>query len=112
MSVAVHLRRITSFAPVRRHLREGWNILVSGLLVAARSVSHAAGLGTCRPVLDRITTRDLEQRRVRLGLRDTGQLHDHVSETWVGTLDHHGDFEVRGYPGLANNLDRLLIADS
>src|SRR6267142_36148 len=83
----------------------------SGSLVAARSVSHA-GLRTCRPVLDRVTRRHLEQRCVRLGLRDIRQLHDHVSETWIGTLDHHGYFEVRGYPGFANCLNRLLISYS
>src|SRR5206468_9712731 len=95
--------------PTGRRLGEGAKAGRSGPLVAARSVSHAAGVRTCRPVLDRVTRRHLKQRAVRLGLRDIRHLHDHISETWVGTLDHHGDFEVHGYPGFANNLDRLLI---
>src|SRR5206468_2660082 len=71
----------------------------------------AAGHPVMR-ILHRESCRHLEQSRVGIGLQHVGQLHGGFAETWIGSLDHDGDLEVRRHPDLAYNLNRIRVADS
>src|SRR5438552_14234041 len=61
---------------------------------------------------DGITGGNLKQRCIRLGLDNVSELHRHIPKAWIGALDEHGNFEVRGDPVFTNYRNGLLISNS
>src|SRR5882762_9884979 len=75
-------------------------------LSRTRMESHRTG-----HTLDCVAGRNLEQRMVRLGALDSGELISRFPEAGVAVFAHDSHLEVRRSPHLGSNFDGLGVAN-